>query len=328
MKWPGGFQERAAITLVHASLVVICAFAVAACGGSSGSAASPSATSALAPSAGPQGGASPVTSPTTVAQVAAAYADALSTARTSSGFRRLVGLFARHARFEDRAIGDLRIGTKAISDYYNYWFVLGPLTSTPRSELVGTHAVVVEEEVNGAAYGADVLGVRDGKIVSDYLYYNDAAPEYPAYPPEPLKTPPAPADTEAASRALAAAYMSALRALAPERLAPLYAGDVVYQDTARDRRYVGPQAAVAAHAEMFRLKDVRFRTVGVAAGPGWAAVMWKRTDREGGRPPAGLPDQYTKWGRRPTVCGVTILEIRDGKIARETIYSDHVRTKY
>jgi hypothetical protein len=166
MKTPGGFQERPAITLVLASLVVTVAFAVAACGGSSGSAALPpgSGTSALTRSTGSQGGASPVTSPTTVAQVAAAYADALSTARSPSGFRSLVELFDKHARFEDRAIDDIRVGARAISDYYNYWFVLGPLTSTSRSEFVGSHAVVVEEKVNGAAYGADVLGVRDGRL--------------------------------------------------------------------------------------------------------------------------------------------------------------------
>lgn len=170
--------------------------------------------------------------------------------------------------------------------------------------------------------------MHDGKIVSEYLYYNDAAPEYPRFPPAPLKTPPAPTDTQAASRALANAYMSALRALAPARLTPLYAHDVVYQDTARDRRYVGPSAAVTAHAQMFALNGVRFPRLGVVAGRGWAAVMWKRTDREGGKPPAGLPAKYTKWGRRPTIHGVTILEIREGKIARETIYSDHIRTKF
>ncbi len=318
--------------LAIAALTLLMMRVLAACGGAASvtTVATPKSTpSPVVPSAGTTGGvASPVAVPTTTAQVAAAYADALPTAGTSSGFRSLVGLFAKRAHFEDRAIGDLRVGTKAISEYFNYWFVLGPLTSTPRSVLIGSDAVVVEEEVNGAAYGADVLGVHDGKIVSDYIYYNDAAPEYPKFPPEPLKTPPAPADTQAASRALAVAYMSALRVLAPARLAPLYAGDVVYQDTARDRRYVGPQAAVAAHAEMFRLKGLRFRTMGMAAGPGWAAVMWKRTDREGGKPPVGLPDKYTKWGRRPTIRGVTILEIREGKIARETIYSDHVRTKY
>jgi hypothetical protein len=336
---PRGFQASATITLVLSSLVafavlaLVIALTLTACGGSSGSATTgvtPAPTpGVVGSSAGtPAGGASPVAAPTTTAQVAAAYAAALSTAGTTSGFRSLIGLFAKDARFEDRAIGDLRVGTKAIADYFNYWFVRGPLTSTPRSELVGSDAAVVEEEVNGAAYGADVLQVHHGKIVSYYLYYNDAAPENPRFPSEPLKTPAAPADTQAAGQKLADAYLSALRALAPARLAPLYAGHVVYQDTVRDRRYVGPSAAIAAHAQMFALKGVLFQTMGVAAGPGWAAVMWKRTDRQGGKPPAGLPAEYTKWGRRPTIQGVTILEIRGGKIARETIYSDHIRTKY
>jgi hypothetical protein len=56
--------------------------------------------------------------------------------------------------------------------------------------------------------------------------------------------------------------------------------------------------------------------------------MWKRTDREGGKPLVDIPDQFTKQGRRPTIQGVTILEIRKGEIARETIYSDHLRTRY
>lgn len=315
-----------------AALVVLAALVLAACGGSqsAATATTPMSTpSAVASSPGTAaGGESPVATPTTTAEVTAAYADALSQAGTTSGFRHLLGLFAKDARFEDRAIGDLRVGTKAIAHYYDYWFLSGPLTSTPRSQLAGSDAFVVEEEVNGAVYGADVLRVHEGKIVAEYIYYNDAAPEYPMFAPAPLKTPPTPADTQAASRALANSYMSALRALAPARLARLYAGDVVYQDTARDRRYVGPSAAIAAHAQMFRLRGVRFRTMGVAAGPGWAAVMWKRTDREGGKPPAGLSAEYTRWGRRPTIRGVTILEIRKGKIARETIYCDHIRTKF
>jgi hypothetical protein len=30
----------------------------------------------------------------------------------------------------------------------------------------------------------------------------------------------------------------------------------------------------------------------------------------------------------PTIHGLTILEVRDGKIGRETIFSDHLRTRY
>jgi hypothetical protein len=34
-----------------------------------------------------------------------------------------------------------------------------------------------------------------------------------------------------------------------------------------------------------------------------------------------------KRGKRPTIHGLSILEIRDGRITRETIYSDHLRDR-
>jgi hypothetical protein len=103
---------------------------------------------------------------------------------------------------------------------------------------------------------------------------------------------------------------------------------VVYQDTSRDMRYAGPSAAVAEHAKMFALKGLRFQANGIVCGPGWAAVMWKRSDHEGDKPPDGFPGELAKWAKCPTIHGVSILEIRDGRIARETIYSDHLRTRY
>jgi hypothetical protein len=66
----------------------------------------------------------------------------------------------------------------------------------------------------------------------------------------------------------------------------------------------------------------------VVAGPGWAAAQWKRTARVGGRPLVEIPDEYTRWAKRPTIHGATILEIRNGKIARQTIYRDHLRAEY
>jgi hypothetical protein len=333
MKKPEGSRTSAAIAVLLASLVVVMALTLGACGGGSGSATTATPTSAppaLGSSTGtPAGGASPVATPTTTAEVTAAYFDALSKVENIIGFRRLVGLYAEDARFEDRAMGVEAVGAKAIADYWNTYFLAGPLKDKPFSRLVGGDSAVVEEvaSAGGQVYGADVLRMRGGKIVTDFIYYNDTG-AISRFPPVPLKTPPAQADTQAASQKLADVYMSALRALAPARLAALYAGHVVYQDTARDRRYVGPSAAVAAHAQMFALEGVSFQAMGVAAGPGWAAVMWKRTDREGGKPLVDIPDQYTKWARRPTIHGVSILEIRRGEIARETVYSDHLRTRY
>ena len=314
---------------------VLVAATVCACGGGSGggtTAAAPTSTpSAVGSSAGaPDGGASPVATPTTTAEVTAAYFDALDHVDDIDGFRRLVSLYAEDAHYEDRAIGVVAIGRNAIADHLDKIFLAGPLEDTPFSVLVGSAWAVVEETATygGQIYGAHVLRARDGKIVTEYIYYNDMGPGGLEYRPAPLKTPPAPTDTQTASRALATHYASALRLLDPARLAPLYARDVVYQDTVRDRLYVGPSAATAAHAKINALKGLRFHEFRGAAGPGWAAVMWKRTDREGGKPLVAIPSQYTRWARRPTVHGVTVLEIRDGKIARETIYCDHLRTQY
>jgi hypothetical protein len=307
-------------------LLLIAALALVACG-SSGSAPT-AAPSTPTPTASP----SPVATPTTTAEVTAAYFAALSHVDNDIyAFRRLVGLYAEDAGFEDRSMGTVAVGRKAIADNIDAFFLAGPLKAAPFSRLVGSEWAVIEEVDSaggGQVYAVNVLQVRGGKIMKAYVYYNDTGSDDLKFRPAPLTTSPAASDTEAAGQAMAADYMSALRALEPARLSPLYAGDVVYQDIARDHLYVGPRAAIAAHARMYALRGISFQKVGAAAGPGWAAVMWKRTDREGGKPLVDIPARYTRWAKRPTIHGVTILEVRDGKIGRETIYSDHLRTRY
>jgi hypothetical protein len=334
MKRPRERTSGARITLALLTLLtLLVALTLGACGGGSTSpttAATPTSTPSAAGSSAGTSVSGASATPTTTAQVTAAYFDALAKVDNIIGFRRLVDLYAEDARLEDRAIGIVASGRKAIADNWNTFFLAGPGKDTPISQFVGEGSAVVEEKAafpGGEVYAADVLRVRGGKIVAESIYYSDAGAN-PKFPPAPLDTPPAPTDTQAASQALAADYMSALRSLVPARLAPFYARDVVYQDTGRNRRYVGPSAAIAAHAKMYALKGLSFRRLGVVAGPGWAAVMWQRTDREGGKPLVHIPDWYTRWARRPTIHGVTILEIRKGKIARETTYSDHLRTEY
>jgi hypothetical protein len=316
LRW--GAPALCALMIVIASAGAV---ALAGCGGTSvgGATSSPMASAEATTDR-----ASPVATPTTPAEVAAAFAAALDE------FRSPIGLFAGRAHLEDRSIGDIRDGVKAIRDYRDEWTTVLAITS--RSHFGGSDGAIVEEkgESSGtAAYAVNVLRVRGGKITAWYVYYSDwLSNGIPTLAPALLKTPPRSSDTEKVSRAVAGGYMSALRTLAPTRLASLYAPGVVYQDTSRDARYVGPSSAVAEHARMFALKGVRFRANGVVAGPGWAAVMWRRTDREGGTPPLGLPPGLAKWGKRPTIHGVSILEIRAGEIARETIYCDHIRTTY
>ena len=308
---PWSSRSPSSVAFLAVLLAVAAAFMLAACGGSG------NANSAGMPTVTPSASPSPIASPTTTAEGTAAFYDALSRVDNYVWFKRLVALYADDARFEDRGMGVVAIGREAIADYWNTYFLAGPLKVAPYSRLVGSDWAVVEEvaSAGGQVYGADVLEARRGKIVTHFVYYNDMGSDDLKFRPKPLTSPPAPADTQASSQTMAGDYMSALQSLDPARLPPLYARDVVYQDVGRDRLYVGPQAATAAHARMYALRGVGFQKVGVVAGPGWAAVMWKRTDREGGTPLVDIPDQYTRWARRPTIHGVTILEIRDGKIA-------------
>ena len=315
--------SSARVVLALTLLVITGALAVAACSrsGKATSTSKPtSASSTAVSSMGPATGALPLAATATGAQLAAAYAADVSEGKPT------IGLFAKDAVLQDRATGALRVGVKAIAKYQHFWSEA--LTFEALSRLVGSDGFVVESMADGVVNSVDVLRVRDGSIVVDYVYHDDLQQQPGTCIPTSLETASAPSDTEAASGAVATAYMSALGALDPARLAPLYARQVVYMDTGRDARYVGPFAALRAHATMFTLKGVRFQANGLLDGPGWAAVMWKRTDREGGRPLVSIPTKYTRWGKRPTIHGVSILEIRHGQIARETIYCDHLRTRY
>ncbi len=312
-------------------LLVAGALALGACGGSgqATSTSTPASTSSPASSstASATGDTSPLATPTTPAQVVAAYAAALEE------FRSPIDLFSRHARSEDRAIGYIRRGSKAVKAYQDYWQGgQAGITVTPRSWFAGSHSAILEERgdwTGAAGYAVNLFRIRGGKITTWYVYYSDwLSDRVPKLEPPLLTTAAGSSDTETLSRSRGDSYMAALQALAPARLASLYSEDVVYQDTSRDVHYTGSAAALAEHAKMFDLKGLRFQAAGMLAGPGWAAVMWRRTDREGGKPPAGYPAELATWAVRPTICGVSILEIRDGKIARETIYSDHLRTRY
>jgi len=258
--------------------------------------------------------------------VAAAYCIALDDYQNGS----LIALYADDALLEDRGQGRICRGVEEIQAYQDEWY--NALTMESRSRFSCGDGAIVEEkgQASGTAtYAMEVLFVHDGKITIDYVYFSDwLSDRIPKLAPAHLKTAPASSDTAAASRRVARDYMSALRTLSPARMASLYADDVVYQDTSRDIRYRGPDAVLAEHEKMFGLKGVRFKAAGGLEGAGWAVVMWRRTDREGGSPPDGYPEELAKWAIRPTICGASVLEIRDGKIARETIYCDHLRTRY
>jgi hypothetical protein len=248
---------------------------------------------------------------------------------TPGTLTRFMRLYADDAKLTDRAFGGVYHGAGAISGYFLQF--LGPggvYTYRPVSWRAGDEGAIVEEVVASSEMSLpalEVLRLRDGRVVRDDVYYLDA---YLGRPPVPLTTSPSPADTEAASVRTAHAYWAALRRLDPAALARLYTGATVYRDVASVRRYKGTRAATAAHKRVFAMRGVAYGGGDVVAGPGWAAVLWARTDREGGEPhtQVSIPAEWTKRAGRPTIDGATVLEIRGGKVLPETVYCDHLRT--
>jgi ketosteroid isomerase-like protein len=314
-----GFQSLASAT-VGLVLLLSLALALVACGGSGeGDVGSTAVSSA------------PASSPSSAAPVEflSAYTQAASRIREPGELERLIALYAEDACMEDRAFGATAKGTDEIRAYWERFFLSGLVSYRTVATYLGRDCAVIECD----AYAPDVmlpsievLMLRDGRIRAEYVYYCDGQKGRTTTP---LKTQLGPRDSAAVALRTAKAYLSALRALDAGALGSLYTDKVVYWDTADKRRFVGASAASHAHAKMFAMKGVGFSGAGVLSGRGWAVVMWRRTDREGRQIPfpEAMPDEFLALAKRPTIAGATMLEIRDGKIARETIYCDHLRTR-
>jgi ketosteroid isomerase-like protein len=150
-----------------------------------------------------------------------------------------------------------------------------------------------------------VLQIRDGKIVTESWYYQDPStlPGGKPLEPKPLTSAPGPADT-AAAEAVALKYAAALQAKDAAALAALSAPKIAFMDTASSTVGGSPPDVQTHYAEIFdrALAGSAFTRLRYACGRGWAAVIWTAS---GG----GVDGE-----------GATMLEIRDGNIARETLY--------
>jgi ketosteroid isomerase-like protein len=322
--WSRGIATLTATAmLLLLSIAAAGALVLPGCGGSNGGGATETAAS---PSSG---GTTTPTAEASEADVIAAYAAILPRLEESGVIDDLMALYADDACMEDRAYGASSVGKDQIRAYFTQYFTGGNLSDKIVSTYVGSGCAVVESLAYSpgvvALPAAEIIKLDGGLITTHYVYYYDGQIGREA---EPLQTEAEPGDTEAESLRTARAYLSALRATDVEALARTYAADVVYRDTAHKRSFAGADAATEAHAAVFAMKGVKYEGDGVFAGPGWAAVLWRRTDREGRQIAyPDLPDDYLRLAKRPTVAGVSVLEIRAGKVVRETVYCDHLRTR-
>jgi ketosteroid isomerase-like protein len=309
MKRPSRSRVCAGATLVLASLVAFAVFALAACGGSSTTASTSSS-------------ASPTATPTQSAFVTPVHlvgsdsvkatqkvVDAFGAGVAALSGAQFVPLYADDVVYNDFAFGmhgegkavvlkELRRslrdadGARVLAGYADRgWGVL--------EHRWDFHTVWIQP--------ITVLEIRDGKIVTESWYYQDPAdlPAGKPLEPNPLTSLPGPADTAAAAEAVALDYAAALPAKDAAALAALSAPKIAFMDTATSAVGRSPDQVQAYYARIFKdPADLAFENLRYACGAGWAAVIWTAS-----APSNGMSGE-----------GVTMLEIRDGKVARETLY--------
>jgi ketosteroid isomerase-like protein len=161
-----------------------------------------------------------------------------------------------------------------------------------------------QDFAQGSIQLLQLIETRHGKIVRLANYYQPVESQMsPLHIASPLKSAPGPADTPAAAEAVALKYAAALQRKDAAAVAALSAPTIAFMDTASDTAGTSHGDVQARYTEIFRAPaDLTFIHVRYAFGRAWAAVIWTATSAESGGD------------------GVSVLEIRNGTIRRETLY--------
>jgi ketosteroid isomerase-like protein len=154
----------------------------------------------------------------------------------------------------------------------------------------------------GSVQLLQLLKTGDGKIRRLQNYYQPLENQVdPLRVARPLPSPPGPADTAAAAQAVALDYAAALQAKDAAAILALAASDNDFRDTAGEGSASADE--LQHYTTIFKAPaDLAFTHLRYLFGRGWAAVVWTASASGSGG------------------SGVTMLEIRDGKIRRETLY--------
>lgn len=102
------------------------------------------------------------------------------------------------------------------------------------------------------------------------------------------------------------------------RIDALFAADGVYEDVPPRREYVGPEEIKGFLSAIWTwAPDIEFSVTSVAVAGGTAVAEWVMTGTQTG-PIGAIPAS----GNEFSVRGASVLEIRDGKITRNSDYYD------
>jgi ketosteroid isomerase-like protein len=163
-----------------------------------------------------------------------------------------------------------------------------------------------QDFAEGSIQLLQLVETRGGKIVRHANYYQPLEGQVgPFHVATPLRSAPGPADTPVAAEAVALTYAAALQNKDAAAVAALSAPTIAFTDTASSTVGSSPGDAQRHYAKVFETPaDLAFTHLRYVAGRGWAAVIWT----------AGSQSYGASGG------GVTMLELRSGKIRGETLY--------
>jgi ketosteroid isomerase-like protein len=313
--WKRGSGAYLALGLV----VLIGLVALAACGDSSSSTSSSPSAAATTPSASPSivPAAEPVhrwdaPGSASLAQtqtVGKRYAEAQTTETIPEA-----GLYAKGATFDYWASGETHNqGAKQIESTYKAAGEGKPGVGFDwtRVRLLVAPGVVAYEGL--LAIPADkvkmpyleLLAVDGNKIIHEEIFM-DPGPQT-KQPVRYADSAPGPKDTAKVAAEVAAAVGAAFAAGDQAALQDLLAPDVLFYDTELTHGVRGVDAVLAWHS---KTPTVEVSNQEPITGPGWAVVRW--TVRE-----------TYETGVQAAMPGATVMEVRDGKVVRMTLYYDN-----
>jgi ketosteroid isomerase-like protein len=221
---------------------------------------------------------------------------------------QLGALYARDAVFDCFATGVHVDGRAALLKMLG-----GVCAMTTGTRTLAGHAgrgwAVLElrqDFAEGSIQLLQLVETRDGNIVRHANYYQPLEGQSSSLRvATPLRSAPGPADTLAASKAVALMYAAALQNKDAAAVAASSAPTIAFTDTASRTVGRSPGDVQRHYAKIFETPaDLAFAHPRYVVGRGWAAVVWTAGSQSFGA----------------SGSGVTMLEIRSGKIRRETLY--------
>jgi ketosteroid isomerase-like protein len=273
---------------------------LAACGGSSTAAStSPGAAATPHVAATPE----PLVGTDSVAVTRKAV-DTYSAAWDAQSVAQLGRVYASDVVFDCHATGVHVDGREAFLELMG-----GVFSMTTSTRALAGHAgrgwgvlELRQDVAEGSMQILQLIETRGGKIVRLANYYQPIESQSsPLRAANPLRSAPGPADTPVAAEAVALKYAAALQAKDADAILVLGAPSNDFRDTAGLNS--PPASELNQYTDIFRSPvDLAFNHIRYAFGRGWAVVVWTADSAGSGGD------------------GVTMLEIRDGKIARETLY--------